>query len=118
MPLPDTRKTILFWTTLAIVVCGLFPPWLYTFYRTGTSDVPGMRSEKDAGCHFILTPPSIKSDPLYWQYSSTEREALGVKLDGERLLIEWVCILAVGGGVWARFRIDEEKSDSGNASVK
>jgi hypothetical protein len=93
-PKPDVWKTTLICASVVILVSGLFPPWLYTFYRTGTHDGFGGRSEKSAGCYFIFTPPP--PDNYYPAY--------GVRLDMERLLVEWVSILAaaglVGGILW------------------
>jgi hypothetical protein len=84
---------------LAIVISGLFPPWIYTYYRTGTADTSGMRSEKSAGYHFILTPPPPEHDfPAY-----------GVKFDMGRLLVEWVCILAASGAAWGVVRLNRER---------
>jgi len=107
-PLPDTRKTILFWTMLAIVMCGLFPPWSYTFYMTGGA---GFRSEKDAGYYFILNPPPPEYNPSTSHFS---KEGYGVKLDAQRLLVEWVCILAVGGAAWGVARLNRERISEAN----
>jgi CheY-like chemotaxis protein len=87
------QKFIVLCGAVAFIWCGLFPPWLYTFYQTGTRDEAGMRSQTDAGYYFILTPPP----PL------DRHPAYGVKLDTSRLLIEWACILAVSGAAWAIF---------------
>jgi hypothetical protein len=84
-------KIILVLAALAIVVSGLFPPWLYTIYATGTREEVGYRSEKSAGYHFLLRPPPPEID---------DHPGFGVKLDGERLLIEWVCIVAAGTAAW------------------
>lgn len=88
---PVIAKRILFYASLAVLISGLFPPWLYTCYVTGTSDNAGMRSEHSAGYCLILTPPPPEN--IGWQAS-------GVKLDGERLLLEWICILATAGLIW------------------
>jgi hypothetical protein len=74
-------------------MCGLFSPWLYTVYQTGTRDFSGMRSEKSAGYHCIFTPPPPE----------IESPTHGVRLDVERLLVEWVCIVAACGAAWAVF---------------
>ena len=78
---------------MAILVTGLFPPWVYTYFRTGTSDASGGRSENSAGYFFIFTPPPPEN--YYPTY--------GVKLDMERLLVEWACILVVSGAAWTIF---------------
>ena len=88
------QKFILLCGAIAFVWCGLFPPWLYTYYQTGTRDFAGMRSQTDAGYFFILAPPR----PL------DRHQAYGVKLDTGRLLIEWACILAISGAAWVIFR--------------
>lgn len=106
-------KIILVLAALAIVVSGLFPPWLYTIYATGTREEAGYRSEKSAGCHFLLTPPPPEIDHV----------ACGVKLDAERLCIEWACILAAGTAAWGiagliRSRISETIPKTNIASTQ
>jgi hypothetical protein len=90
---PDIWKITLICASVAILATGLFPPWLYTFYRTGTSDASGSRSENSAGYYFIFMPPPPEN---YYP-------AYGVKLDMERLLVEWACILVVSGAAWTIF---------------
>ena len=90
---PNIWKTILVCASVALVVSGLFPPWLYTFYRTSTQYGLGGHSEKSAGYYFIFTPPPPEN--YYPTY--------GVKLDMERLLLEWACVLAVSGAAWTLF---------------
>jgi CheY-like chemotaxis protein len=95
------QKVILLCGAIAFVWCGLFPPWLYTVYQTGTRDEAGVRSESDAGYCFILAPPRPRA----------EAPAYGVKLDTGRLLIEWVCILAATGAAWAIFRTQKTAAE-------
>ena len=90
-PMAYSGKVILVLVMSAVATSGLFPPWLYTIYATGTRGEVGYHSEKSAGCHFLLTPPPPEID----------HAACGIKLDGERLLIEWACIIAVGVAAWA-----------------
>jgi hypothetical protein len=81
-------KTVLVCASLAILATGLFPPWLYTCYQTGTKDSPGVRSEHNAGYHVIFAPPA----PEYVGWPAS-----GVRLDVGRLLVEWMCILTGAG---------------------
>ena len=70
-------KAIVLGGCLLFVLCGLFPPWLYT--HSG-------HTVRSAGYRFLLTAPQ----PL--NYSNS-----GIRLDVERLAIEWLCILAGTG---------------------
>jgi len=88
---PGAGRFFLMVAAIAIAVSGLFPPWFYTVYQTGTRDNTGYRSQKSAGYHFLLRPPPPELD---------DHPAFGVKLDGERLLIEWVCIVAAATAAW------------------
>jgi hypothetical protein len=74
----------------AFVFCGLSPPWLYTRYEPGTADRSGFGSARNAGCWFIFFPPEPESN------SATR----GVRIDRDRLAIEWFCIVAVVGAGW------------------
>jgi hypothetical protein len=115
----DIRKAILFWATVGIVVSGLFPPWLYTFNRSAAGDDFGWHSERSAGYAFIFKPPephlgadasgqimSLPPDPKLGEYLFAY---CGIKLDLVRLLVEWVCILAVCGAIWLRESLSDEK---------
>ncbi len=85
------KKGIVSAAAVAFVLAGLFPPWLYTYYSTGSggrfSYEPGGHSERNAGYHFIFTPPPPREGEI--QY--------GIKLDMPRVLIEWACIAAISG---------------------
>src|ERR1035438_10075590 len=74
--LKSLPKAIVFGGCLLFLLCGLFPPWLYT--RSG-------HTERSAGYCFLLTAPQPTG------YGG------GIRLDAERLAIEWVCILVVAG---------------------
>lgn len=80
------QKFTLFCGTVVFVLCGLFPPWLYTYDSTGT------HARSNAGCSFILSPPLNLN-----RGTST---ANGIQLDTTRLLIEWACVLAATGAGW------------------
>jgi hypothetical protein len=111
-PNEEPRKAILGLTALAIVLTGLFPPWLYTFDKLANHEEPGWHSERSAGYFWIFKPPEpnfnrraggandfVEPDatglllPGFYPY-------FGVKLDTTRLLVEWACILAVAGAAW------------------
>ena len=78
------QKFTLFCGAVVFVLCGLFPPWLYTHDSTGT------HSRSNAGCSFILSPP-LKLGMYV---------TAGIQLDTSRLLIEWACVLAATGAGW------------------
>jgi flagellar basal body-associated protein FliL len=76
-------KKIMLGGCLLFLLCGLFPPWLY---REPNGHVLG-----NAGYDFILTPPESRTS--YGIYTSVRYS----KLDGSRLCVEWLCILAATG---------------------
>lgn len=78
---PRTRRaaSIAAW---GILLCVLFPPWLYTYDQNGSS---GQHTRKPAGFSFILSAPSPEQPGA--QY--------GVSLDLSRLWLEWVIIGSV-----------------------
>lgn len=85
------RKVIIF-SVLALVLSGLFPPWIYTF------NAPGARStEYPAGYHLIFDPPPSQREKDKWA---------GVRIDYMRLLIQWAMIGAIVGGAIALRRKD------------
>jgi hypothetical protein len=95
----DGWRSVILYGLAAFVLCGLFPPWLYT--RSG-------HTERDAGYWFLLTAPKPEG------YSNS-----GIRLDAERLAIEWLCILAATGGLWVLIakpgRAGRETADLANS---
>jgi CheY-like chemotaxis protein len=79
------KKQKIMWVSwlLLLMFAGLFPPWLFTVDRSGSGN--RTRAEKNAGYHFILTPP--QPERTYQGY--------GIRLDTSRLAIEWVSISAL-----------------------
>ncbi|MCX6892221.1 MAG: hypothetical protein WCL11_19790 [Verrucomicrobiota bacterium] len=70
-------KAMLFSGCLLLVLCGLFPPWVYIFSGQAVGS---------AGFHFLFTPPvAIQGE---------------VKLDMNQLAIEWICVLVSTTAVW------------------
>jgi hypothetical protein len=119
MPIPNTRKTILFWTALALVLSGLFPPWLYTFDKSSTSDTAGGHWEVSAGYALLFKPPDVElknegNNAKFRDYVSNYNSRAGMKLDITRLFVEWVCILAVGGVAWGVARLNREPVSEAN----
>lgn len=109
-PTPDRRKTILIWAAVAIVVSGLFPPWLYIFDRSGTSDQSGGHWEVSGGYACIFKPPDPDALLLQLRLVDDYKAFLGVKLDSARLLVEWSCILAASGAAWGLVRLNREQA--------
>jgi hypothetical protein len=70
---------------LAFIICGLFPPWLYTH-----SCDYAARAETSAEFSFLLKAP----EPRNRAYS------YGIKLDTAKLAVEWLCVLAAAGAAW------------------
>lgn len=89
---------------VAVAVCGLFPPWLLTFYTTGSTDSSGYHSESSAGYHFLFTPPV--RGPSH---------AFGTKLDLQALLVEWACVGAITWAAWLLVGAAAGKSKQGQA---
>ena len=83
------RQTIVAVAAIAFIVGGLFPPWLYTL---DLADGPHAR--RDAGFAFILSSPKMEAAPDEFR---SFRKFAGIQLDARRLLVEWACILAIGG---------------------
>ena len=81
----NKTKAVVGCGALAFIICGLFPPWLYTFNQSSAS------SEISAEFRFISNAP----DP------SDSRNGCGVRIDTVRLGIEWLCVLAATGAAWA-----------------
>jgi hypothetical protein len=118
-PSPDARKAILRWTAFAIVLSGLFPPWLYIFDKGNTSDTAGGHWEVSAGYASLIKPPTLDiytaedRNPLL-NYFTLYKARAGLRLDTARLLVEWVCILAVSGAAWGLVRLDRERISEAN----
>jgi hypothetical protein len=111
----DPRKAILKLTALAIVVSGLFPPWLYVFDTTGTKDDAGGHWEVSAGYSSLFRPPNTlflsmtdKELARLVEISRPYHAPVGTKLDVSRLLVEWVCLMALSGAAWGLVMLNKE----------
>ena len=72
----------------AVLVTGLYPPWVQTFYRA--------RMTRPAGYSLLFTPPRVSGG--------------GVEIDWSRLLLQWILIAFVFGAiVWV---LGRRKSDA------
>jgi hypothetical protein len=122
---PDGRRAILKLTALAIVVSGLFPPWVFTFDKSGYNDEQGWHSQRNAGYACIFTPPkphfvSNANGKVISTIGADGKDLFGdeffayfgVKLDLSRLLVEWVCIVAVSGAAWGLVRLEQVSEES------
>ena len=109
-PKPDGRKVILVCAAVAMVVSGLFPPWLVTLDSTGTRDDSGGHSEWSYGYALLLAPPSPDPVAEYLvQLFPHGRSTWGIRLDIARLMVEWVCILAASGAAWGVACLNREQ---------
>jgi hypothetical protein len=132
---PDKRKGILILAALAIFACGLFPPWLYVFDATGAvvtgqfednaaemmTPWRGGHSEWSAGYRLVFKPPRADDEVRFWfEQNKRGPDAFGhlafqhtwpggIRLDLSRLMVEWVCILALSGAAWGLVRLDKER---------
>jgi len=74
---------------LAFVLIGLYPPWMVRI------DVPyRMHVGQNAGYHLIVSPPAPDRNQPFGDRAS-------VQLDWSRLMLEWVILAGVVGGVLA-----------------
>lgn len=76
------RKTLVV-AALLFVASGVCPPWIYTV--NGQS----FHSERPAGYALVMKPPEPMQSNL----------ASGVKLDFSRLVVQWLVLAALTGGV-------------------
>lgn len=85
--LKDKARVVVLCGALAFVLCGLFPPWLYTVSQDGYA------ANKSAGFGLLFDAP----DP------SNRAAGSGIRLDTARLAVEWLCVLAATGALWLWF---------------
>ncbi len=87
------QKICLWLGIVAIVIIGIFSPWLYT--TTGN----GLNSKKNAGYSCILFPPPPKGVGLRY----------GISLDVSRLCVQWVIVAVVTGGLIVTLKDKKQK---------
>ena len=84
----NRKQMVVLWVGLSIfLLIGIFPPWLYTSVWG-----EGIHPEKDAGYYFILIPPK------------PEKSLMGIKLDVQRLCVQWIIVSVATGGFILTFR--------------
>lgn len=101
---PERQRVILIVAAAAMVVSGLFPPWMFTFHKSGS----GFQSERSAGYALIFWPPNpgfIADHDQVFDLGPVSKggpfdASCGVRLDTVRLMVEWICILVAGGAAW------------------
>lgn len=101
-----TQNNILLVGIICALVVSLFPPWVYTYKRTG------IYTEKPAGYFFVLSNPSLETlegskgeAEIYRPEKIAEsRAGYGIRLDVTRLIIHWITIVLVLGGLLLFFR--------------
>jgi hypothetical protein len=99
----NSQLKVIYAGLIIVVLMGLFPPWNYTFIspRGGYG-----QSERSAGYHpiFYPPPPEVENWPVY-----------GVRIDFVRLLIQWIIVGLLTGGLVLFLR--ERKSPLGLISA-
>ena len=88
-----------------IVALGLFPPWLYGV--DSQRPAYSVRAEVPAGYHWVFSPPPLPSTsencravPALGGIACGQLTAGGyARLDYARLLVQWLMVLLVGGGM-------------------
>ena len=88
----------------AFLSATFFPPWLYTHDQNGSN---GGHTHTPAGYYCLFSPPRPTSE------SVTD----GVSLDMSRLMLEWVCILAVTGAAWFFLNVESVTGSAAQSSA-
>ncbi len=101
----NKKQKIVLWIGIAVILLiGLFPPWNYVCVQRQSIILPrtSLHYIKDAGYHFLWSPPSYIEGglPKTSTYSRLEVEGLPVsevRLNNRRLLAEYIIALPVLG---------------------
>jgi len=72
-----------------ITLMGVFPPWKYVYDFPGGTNVPGLRVERPAGYHSIVSPPQIPDDKTIGQSSDSMNGASWKITIPSRLRVSW-----------------------------
>lgn len=109
----NKNQKIVLWVALGIIVLmGLFLPWVCGTYTTPLDALAQkptgntMFNESAAEYNFIFTPPPQKG---YRSVSSMVDVSYVYRLDYGRLLIQWLMVIAVSGGLIFLFREPQRK---------
>lgn len=79
--LNSNQRKVLIVGLVALLIMGVFPPWMYTFdFRSISNDIP-------VGYRIITSPP----EPI------SKMRGNGVKIDISRLIIQWLTVSASTG---------------------
>lgn len=101
----NKKQKIVLWIGIAVILLiGAFPPWNYVCVRRQGIPIPktSFHYIKDAGYHFLWSPPSYIEEgfPETSTHSRLEVEGLPVsevRLNNRRLLAEYIIALPVLG---------------------
>ncbi len=101
----NKKQKIVLWIGIAVILLiSLFPPWNYVCVRRQGIPIPktSFHYIKDAGYHFLWSPPSYIKEgfPETSTHSRLEVEGLlvsEVRLNNRRLLAEYIIALPVLG---------------------
>lgn len=82
------QKKVIIAGLVVIVLMGLFPPWIHTI-----TDNP-LKIERAGNYGFLLSPP-----PPGRNFPFLNENIWGVRLDVSRLLIQWILVVVIVGGL-------------------
>ncbi|MBI4666288.1 MAG: hypothetical protein HY751_07765 [Nitrospinae bacterium] len=89
---------------LVIFLMGVFPPWTITWGPAGGVQTPGgyasVFSSPDRLSQVILGPIGVKVNGASQQISAS----FGVRLDMERLFMQWIMVAVVAWGLYVSAR--------------
>jgi hypothetical protein len=93
---PDRRLRIIFVVGIFVaVMCGLFPPYKIIEVKLIAVATPLIEAEYFCGYSFLLFAPSGCGNAI----GTDGRTAYSVKIDITRLLIQWVLVALITGGL-------------------
>ncbi|MBI5814993.1 MAG: hypothetical protein HZB29_05225 [Nitrospinae bacterium] len=94
------KHSMMIWAGIAVIaLMGLFPPWMVTWGPAGGVTAPGghafIFSSADSIQASVLGQMGIKLAGASQQMAAS----YGIKLDFMRLLVQWIVVAVVMGGV-------------------
>jgi hypothetical protein len=80
------------------LLIGLFPPWRFVL------EWGPMHATKQAGYFFITSPPELPHDDSYPVFPGHTNTVVQVRLDFERLEVEWITLVVAASFLLLLFK--------------